>query len=164
MSKERQVTSLFYVTIMVPHLEITQSMQMRVLVLSFQYLTQKEPLACVSPLFYMTWVMMQVLTSWKACMCSMPSLMIVAEMGVCMCCNQAVPRPLGILFSLATCSYAEPTRYCNVLMTIKSSVFCTTWHSPRHFNASLQPDLQSLFTLTDLLQVASFWGHYWYWC
>ena len=90
-SKERQVTSLFYVTIMVPCLGSTQSMQTRVLVLSLQHLTQKEPLAHVLPLFYMTWVMMQMLTSWKACMCSMPSLKIVAEMGVHMCCNWESP-------------------------------------------------------------------------
>ena len=53
MSKERQVTTLFYVAILVPHLESTWSTQTRVLVLPLQCLTPKRtPCACTTIVLY----------------------------------------------------------------------------------------------------------------
>ena len=53
--------------------------------------TPKKPLAHVQPLFYMTWVMKQVMTSWEACMHSMMSLTILAGIAVHMHCTGQFP-------------------------------------------------------------------------
>ena len=101
MNKERQVTSLFYVTVLVPHSESTWSTQMRVLVLCLQHITQKAPVH-IQPLFYMTWVMTQALTSWEVCMHSVTSLTNLVEMELHIHWNWAVPRPLSTLSLLTT--------------------------------------------------------------